>query len=122
MSICAPFYLSYAPNQRCQWLITVDSEKYIELHIHQFDLHDVDKSCQRDFLDIYDYDISGQSTRVGRYCKLVWPPRVSYSSWDKLTLHFVSDFADQGKGFNASYFARGNEIVLQRNLSGGVGM
>lgn len=95
----------YPPNQRCDWLIRVESDKYIELKIMHFDLQDVAKSCDRDFLDFYDYDVSGNSVRIGHYCNLIWPPDVTYSSWSTLRIRFASDFETEGVGFLATYKA-----------------
>lgn len=50
---------------------------------------------------------------VGQFCNFLLPAKVSYSSWNRYTLRFISDSVQEGSGFEAYYVAKGNELSLE---------
>lgn len=95
--------LPYSPNERCHWHIVVVPDEYIVLIFHEFDVRSESKSCESDSLDVYDYSVIGEETRIGSFCNYVHPPHTLLSSWSQLRLLMASDFDINGKGFHASY-------------------
>lgn len=68
-----------------------------------------------------DYDISFNRMTQGQFCNFIWPPKVSYSSWNYFTLRFISDSLTEGTGFYAYYVAKGNDIRLDQNTGNETG-
>ena len=58
----------YGPNERMEWTIVVDVEKYILLTFIGFDIYEhVLLKCERDYVLVYDVDLVGGRTSTKRY-------------------------------------------------------
>lgn len=53
----------YPANQRQEWRIIVDSDKFISLSFVYFDIHeDALSKCEKDQVIVYDVDLLGKRT------------------------------------------------------------
>lgn len=53
----------YRANERSEWRITVDIEKYISLQFVEFDVYeDALSKCERDYVTVYDVNLVGERT------------------------------------------------------------
>ncbi|XP_065639868.1 cubilin isoform X2 [Hydra vulgaris] len=89
----------YSNNQNCNYVITVDQNKVIEVTFDELDLENSAK-CDYDFVEIKDKN----DGRVQRYCQK--GPNMSFkSSGRKLQIQFYSDEIGLQKGFRIRWRA-----------------
>ncbi|KAL5010260.1 hypothetical protein ScPMuIL_012565 [Solemya velum] len=109
-NLSSPGYPEPYPHRRlCVWTITVQTGKYIELTIDDFDL-ETHSSCMFDVLEVYNGGHIGDP-RLTQLCHRQKSPQVLSSSGNVLFIRFASDSSIAGNGFHASY----------RQMDGGCG-
>ena len=69
-------------------------------------------ACNRDNLHVQDYDKTGQSFSLGRFCNTFKPPKLMYSSWNKMGVEFFSDDEKTRRGFKIKYEKQFNELPI----------
>ena len=58
----------YRPNERMEWTIKVDNEKFISLKFVGFNVYEhVLNKCERDYVLVHDVDLVGERTSSQRY-------------------------------------------------------
>ena len=65
--ISTGFPVSYQPNTKQSWTIVVQQQHYILLQFTQFDVYEIPlHSCDRDYVEVLDYDLEGNEVPIGR--------------------------------------------------------
>ncbi|XP_025083766.1 cubilin-like [Pomacea canaliculata] len=103
--VSSPNYPANYDNLRvCEWRITVEEFFNIRVDIHDLDIESLfnESFCDGDSLLITGAYPSGQVYRLcGRHVNKYG--LVIYSASNNLTMRFVSDWENNGRGFNASW-------------------
>ena len=104
------FPLHYSPNEKCKWLIEVESNSYIQLTFSHFDIFEEESNvCIRDHVAVYNIKTNEDGDNVqdviGLYCNTNKPPDIIYSNWNKMMVEFNTDYsvAVENSGFVAMY-------------------
>ncbi|XP_061565524.1 procollagen C-endopeptidase enhancer 2-like [Cololabis saira] len=92
----------YKPNTKCIWYITVPEGHVVMLSFRLFDL-EADPTCRYDYLDVFNGH-SRSVQKLGRFCG-TFRPGALISTSNTMMLEMVSDEADGGRGFLASFNA-----------------
>lgn len=95
---------NYANNMNCQWTITAQPGRQIELTFQAFNLETAN-SCQYDYLEVYDGS-SSSAALIGRYCGASVPAPIT-STGNTLFVLFRTDGSVVRTGFTLSYVAVG---------------
>ncbi|GBP07549.1 Cubilin [Eumeta japonica] len=92
----------YPPNRDCNWEISVDFGKRIQINFFLLDLEN-HSNCSFDYLEIFDGN-SRTDPLLGRYCNASLPQPV-LSAGSNILIHFHSDAFTSGGGFQISFAA-----------------
>ena len=95
----------YAKNLKCVWRITVSTDAFVRLTFIAFDIfEDMSDSCDRDTVQIYQVDWTGdQREEIGRYCNSYRPRNQVESGWNRMQVEFFTDNEFRRQGFQAEY-------------------
>ncbi|KAM6909565.1 procollagen C-endopeptidase enhancer b [Xenentodon cancila] len=105
----------YKPSTKCTWYITVPEGHVVMLSFRLFDL-EPDPTCRYDYLDVF----NGHSRlvqKLGRFCG-TFRPGALISTSNTMMLEMVSDDANGGRGFLASFNA-GKPHMEENQFCGG---
>uniref|UniRef100_A0A1A9WNS1 Metalloendopeptidase n=1 Tax=Glossina brevipalpis TaxID=37001 RepID=A0A1A9WNS1_9MUSC len=91
---------SYRYNMFCDWQITTDSDKSIEIKFLDFEL-EYDESCKSDYLEIKEESI-GFHKNYGRFCGNNKPPNIKSCS-DMISLRFITNELFNLNGFKIEF-------------------
>nr|CAD7261777.1 unnamed protein product [Timema shepardi] len=92
----------YPVSTTCEWLITVDWGKSVEVTIDNFDLEGTITNCQYDALRVYGGP-DDTAPLLGELCTNQKVPIKYTSSGENMYIRFISDSSIAGRGFRASY-------------------
>ncbi|XP_041364386.1 ovochymase-1-like [Gigantopelta aegis] len=92
----------YVPNLNCSQLVVVSAHEVLTLHFDAFEL-EFSANCSFDGLRVYDGPTT-EAPLLGNVCGLRKPLDM-ISSGNTVLLHFMSDQAVGGIGYNVSYFS-----------------
>ncbi|XP_025082477.1 cubilin-like isoform X2 [Pomacea canaliculata] len=107
--VSSPNYPANYDNLRvCEWRITLEDSFTIRIDIHDLDIRPSNYGCHGDSLLITGAYPTGQ---IHRLCGSI-NGLVIYSASNNLTMRFVSDWENNGRGFNASW-RKACELSLQ---------
>ena len=106
MTILSPNYPHYRKYSDCEWVLIVPCNKQIELHFEEFEIE-----LHRDYLDICDEDIMGDTTRCQEYTGTD-TPEAFLSKGNHVSLKFKSDFINNFKGFRIKINIFGNTNLI----------
>ncbi|GAB6032010.1 hypothetical protein CHUAL_010385 [Chamberlinius hualienensis] len=102
----SPNYPSpYNPRVTCDWNIEVAMGHGIELTIYEYDLESGGPNCYHDSITVF----SGRDSNgilLNKMCERRSTPIIITSSGNQMYVRFISDYSQQGRGFNASYVTR----------------
>lgn len=95
---------SYAPNVRCDWVITVPEGKIVKLSFDEFQLQPDNGSCCKDYVEVRDGKESYSASK-GKFCGLSTPADI-LSSGRYMRVSFRSDSdSTYDDGFKATFTA-----------------
>ena len=58
--------VSYSPNTKQSWTITVQQQTYTQLVFLDFDVYEIPlQLCVKDFVEVVDYDLVGNEVPIG---------------------------------------------------------
>ncbi|GBP07555.1 Cubilin [Eumeta japonica] len=92
----------YPPNRDCNWQLSVDPGKRIQINFFQLDLEN-HPNCSFDYLEMFDGN-SRTDSLLGRYCNTSLPQPI-HSAGSNMLIHFHSDAFSSGGGFQISFAA-----------------
>ncbi|XP_050435751.1 cubilin [Adelges cooleyi] len=93
----------YLHNQFCKWIVSVNETNQIQITWLSFSLEN-HKSCNNDYVEVYDNSIEGNSSKIARYCGTKVPP-VLTSMGNRVTVVFKTDQSVSHDGFMLSYIS-----------------
>ncbi|KAL9894888.1 dorsal-ventral patterning protein tolloid-like [Glossina fuscipes fuscipes] len=91
---------SYRYNMLCDWHITADSDKSVEIKVVDFEL-EYDESCEPDYLEIIE-EPGYYRKSYGRFCG-AGKPSIIKSCSDSITVRFITNESFNFKGFKLEF-------------------
>uniref|UniRef100_A0A1B0G546 Metalloendopeptidase n=1 Tax=Glossina morsitans morsitans TaxID=37546 RepID=A0A1B0G546_GLOMM len=91
---------SYRHNMLCDWQITADADKSIEIKFVDFEL-EYDENCESDYLEIIE-EPGYYRKSYGRFCG-VDKPYIIKSCSDSITVRFITNESFNFKGFKMEF-------------------
>ncbi|KAI9579071.1 hypothetical protein GQX74_014688 [Glossina fuscipes] len=91
---------SYRYNMLCDWHITADSDKSVEIKVVDFEL-EYDESCEPDYLEIIE-EPGYYRKSYGRFCG-AGKPSIIKSCSDSITVRFITNESFNFKGFKMEF-------------------
>ncbi|VVC39264.1 EGF-like, conserved site,EGF-like calcium-binding domain,CUB domain,EGF domain,EGF-like calcium- [Cinara cedri] len=104
----------YLHNQNCEWIITVNRSSRIQLTWLTFALEN-ERNCVKDYVEVYDNSISGNASKIARYCGTKVPPILT-SLGNQLTIIFKTDHSVALDGFMLTYSSLKNAQMCGGNF------
>ncbi|KAH3692443.1 hypothetical protein DPMN_194284 [Dreissena polymorpha] len=93
----------YPHMRQCEWTIVADTDSFVQLTIHTFDLES-HSSCRYDVLEVYGGP-DDSSPQLAKLCHKQSTAQTLASTGNVMFVRFKSDVSRSGNGFNASYKA-----------------
>lgn len=104
---------SYEPNMNCKWIIVAPYGHVIQMNWVNFNLEHHGQ-CIFDYVAVYENSTAtGESHLIGKYCGQKKPPSI-ITSFNMVTVNFVSDSSIGREGFILSYI-----FLEERHVCGG---
>ncbi|XP_050535178.1 cubilin [Daktulosphaira vitifoliae] len=93
----------YPHNQMCRWIISVNETSQVQITWLSFSLEN-HRTCNNDYVEVYDNSIVGNSSRIARFCGSKLPPVLTSIS-NRVTIVFKTDQSVAHDGFMLSYIS-----------------